>query len=161
MLCAHRAALVSELDPGQYSRRRCRRLRHDQQGRDGGSFPDREPGPDEHAAPTQAPLFLRSGDRSGDRAARSDPGRLGAPLPAATSQKSSGRVSERGGPQGFGKNPRGAALSGTGDATGNGRGWFYARPGRRAASGDGGLAKRWIDRSFSHTAHRRHAQAGL
>ena len=62
-------------------RGRHRHLRHDLQGRYGGRVPDREPGPDEHAAPPEAALLLRPGGRGGHRAAGADPGRHGPPLP--------------------------------------------------------------------------------
>ena len=64
-------------------------LRHDPPGRHDGRVPDREPGPDEHAAPAAAALLLRPGDRGGDRPARADPGQHGPSLPAAPQRRRS------------------------------------------------------------------------
>ena len=59
------------------------RVRHDLPGRHDRRVPDREPGADEHAAAAAAAEVLRPGDRSGDRAARADPGEHGASVSAA------------------------------------------------------------------------------
>ena len=49
--------------------------------------PGGEPRPDGHAAPAATPMLLRPGGRGRAHPARTDPGRLGAPLPAAAQRR--------------------------------------------------------------------------
>ena len=75
----------------------------------------------------QTGLFLRPGDRGGDRASRADPGRHGAPLPAPPAGQGGGGLSVRGGALGARAHPGGADLPGAGDQAGDGGGRLHAR----------------------------------
>ena len=66
-------------------------VRDDPQGGHAGHLPDREPGTDGHAAAAEAHNLLRLGRAGRDRAARPDPGRHGASLPAAARRAGSCR----------------------------------------------------------------------
>ena len=68
-------------------------LRHDLPRRYARRVPDRIARPDVNAAAAQAAPFLRSGDRSGHRQARTDPGRHGPSLSAPTPGTGEGGVS--------------------------------------------------------------------
>ncbi len=70
------------------------------QRRHGWRVSDRVARTDEHVAALEAGAVLRSGDRGGDRAARSDPGEDGPPLPAQTMRRRAGVLPQRGGARG-------------------------------------------------------------
>ena len=95
--------------------------------------PGGEPGADELPAAAAAALVLRSGHRGGDRAARADPGRHGASLPAAAARGGEGGVSLRRAGGGAGQDARGAAVPGAGDADRHHRRGLHARGGGPAA----------------------------
>ena len=103
-------------------------------------LPDREPRADGDASASQAAKLLRPGRRGGHRAARSHPGRDGAPVPATPKRRGArrrARTRPRAHPR---AHPRRPALPGAGDAARHRRRRIHRRPGRPAAARHGGVA---------------------
>ena len=138
-----------------------------------GDFDRRVPGgiarADQHAATAAAADVLRSGDRGGDRASRSDPGRHGASLsapaagtgragPAVTvsRMRSGGRVAA-----GAWADTGRAAVSGTGDAHRHRRGEVHAGGGQPAPPLDGDVPQCRHHPSLLRQDGRRHDGAWL
>ena len=71
-------------------------------------------------------MFLRSGDRSRDRAARADPGRHGASVSAPPQRHGAGHLSERGGARACSSARWACRSFRTGDAARGGRGRLHA-----------------------------------
>ena len=137
------------------------RLCHDAQGRHRRRVPDRKPGADVDAAPAQAQGILRPRHRGGDRAARPDPGRHGAPL----SQAPAGHREAGGDPartrRGAGADAGDPLVPGAGDADRHRRSRLHARRGRSATPRHGHLAAQRQDRAVPRTLPQRHGGARL
>ena len=126
--------------------------------------PGREPGADEHAAPAEAALLLRSRHRGRHRAPRPDPGRHGPPLSAPPLRRGAGRVplaaprsrprrrASPGARQDHGR----AAVPGAGHAARHGGGEVLRPRGQRAAPRHGHLPP---PRHHRHAAARRWSAA--
>ena len=87
----------------------------------GGCFPGRIPRPDGHPAQAQAPHLLRPGRRGRADPARSDPGRLGAPVHPAPQRAGTRHLRPPGDGTFAGQDPGDPAVPGAVDATGGGR----------------------------------------
>ena len=122
----------------------CTRRRHHRR------LPGGEPRPAADVAAPQADLLRGHRRRGGHRAARPDPGRRGASLPAPARRRGAGELSASQPGAGAARDAGRAALPGAGDPGGGGRGRFCAGRGRHAApralaqplaGGDGGHAR--------------------
>ncbi|MCY1412288.1 hypothetical protein D9M71_276880 [compost metagenome] len=148
-------------EPGDHPARGCGHLRNDRSGRHHRRVPDRVPGADVDVAEAQAQDVLRSGDRGRHRSAGADPGRHGAPVPAATEQGRAGGVSVAGTGSGAQAHPGRAAVSGAGDADRHRRRRLQPRRGRSATPLHGRLETPWRARTAQGAAGRRHEEKRL
>ena len=146
-------------DDAGHSRRGSRGLRDVPARRHDRRVPDRVARAAVDAAAASARVLLRSRDRGGDRAARTDPGRDGASLPQAAAGEGACHVPERCGEERARAHARRADLPGAGDAARDRRRGLLARRGRPSAALDGGVAQERRAREVRAAAGRRHGRA--
>ncbi len=102
-----------------------------------GRVPDRVASTDGDAAAPQAPQVLRPGGRGRAHPARPDPGRFGAPVHPSSQRPGTDHVPAPTARELAREDTRRAAVPGTDDADGDGRGELQSGRGRRVAPGDG------------------------
>ena len=136
-----------------------RGLRHALPGRLHRGLPGREPRPDRHPAPAQAPLLLRPRHRDRADPARTDPGRRRPPLHPPRHRQGAGHLRPPVARAGARAHPRRPALPGAADGDGGDAGGLQPGRCRPAPPRDGLQARCRADREGQGEALRRHGHA--